>query len=107
MTKQAASKHAASRRMVIASATAVVVASGLLAGNAMAEPSVHKAKHRGAHAAAPYAPYTSNAPTYDGPVYNPEGQVIGVYRGPVLGYSTSCNILTPAGYLYTCQNFTW
>lgn len=44
---------------------------------------------------------------YDGPLYNPEGQQIGSYCGPILGYSTSCNILTPIGYLYICQNFTY
>jgi hypothetical protein len=47
------------------------------------------------------------APIYDGPIYNHVGQWIGTYRGPILGLSTTCNILTPAGYLYTCQNFTW
>jgi hypothetical protein len=45
--------------------------------------------------------------TYDGPVYNWMGQVTGTYHGPVLAYSSSCNILTPVGYLITCQAFTW
>lgn len=45
--------------------------------------------------------------TYDGPVYNWMGQVTGSYHGPVLAYSSSCNILTPVGYLITCQAFTW
>jgi hypothetical protein len=49
----------------------------------------------------------ASVPIYDGPIYNHWGQWIGTYRGPILGLSTTCNILTPAGYLYTCQNFTW
>ena len=51
--------------------------------------------------------YRSGVSEYDGPVYNSFGQTIGRYRGPVLGYSSSCNISTPGGYLYICQNFTW
>jgi hypothetical protein len=44
---------------------------------------------------------------YNGPVYNWMGQVTGSYHGPVLAYSSSCNVLTPVGYLITCQAFTW
>jgi hypothetical protein len=51
--------------------------------------------------------YRTGVSEYDGPVYNLFGQTIGSYRGPILGYSTSCNILTPIGYVYICQNFTW
>jgi hypothetical protein len=49
----------------------------------------------------------SEVSAYDGPVFNPFGQTVGRYRGPILGYSSSCNILTPIGYVYICQNFTW
>jgi hypothetical protein len=52
-------------------------------------------------------PAYRNVGFYDGPLYNVMGQVTGTYRGPVLGYSSSCNIFTPIGYLYICQNFTW
>lgn len=62
--------------------------------------------HRTAHPEFAYR-FGANASGYAGPIYNPEGQVIGTYRGPILGYSTSCNVLTPVGYLYICQNFTW
>jgi hypothetical protein len=51
--------------------------------------------------------YRTGVSEYDGPVYNLFGQIIGSYRGPILGYSSSCNILTPIGYVYICQNFTW
>jgi hypothetical protein len=51
--------------------------------------------------------YGTGVSEYDGPVYNLFGQIIGSYRGPILGYSSSCNILTPTGYVYICQNFTW
>jgi hypothetical protein len=51
--------------------------------------------------------YRIGVSEYDGPVYNTFGQTIGDYRGPILGYSSSCNILTPVGYLYICENFTW
>jgi hypothetical protein len=51
--------------------------------------------------------YRSSISEYDGPIYNIFGQVIGSYRGPILGYSSSCNILTPTGSVYICENFTW
>jgi hypothetical protein len=51
--------------------------------------------------------YRSSISEYDGPIYNTFGQIIGSYRGPILGYSSSCNILTATGYVYICQNFTW
>jgi hypothetical protein len=51
--------------------------------------------------------YRTGVSEYDGLVYNLFGQIIGSYRGPILGYSSSCNILTPIGYVYICQNFTW
>jgi hypothetical protein len=94
---------------------AIVTALGLLGitTSTMAASLAPSATNRSAVAARtafpPYnlPPYGGHLSTYDGPIYNPEGQWIGTYRGPVLGYSTSCNILTPAGYLYTCQAFTW
>ena len=51
--------------------------------------------------------YRTGISEYDGPIYNLFGQIIGSYRGPILGYTNSCNILTPTGYVYICQNFTW
>lgn len=107
----------------LTAAAAGLLAVGAITTVAMADEPAHKvvrAKHRAAHVmhrAAPadgnvalgaYPPgYGGGASFYDGPIFNPEGQEIGYYRGPVLGYSTSCDILTPHGPLYTCMNFTW
>jgi hypothetical protein len=38
------------------------------------------------------------------PIYNAIGQQTGTYRGPMLGYGgTSCDILTPGGFVHVCQ----
>jgi hypothetical protein len=38
------------------------------------------------------------------PIFNAIGQQTGAYRGPVLGYGgTSCDILTPGGFVHVCQ----
>jgi hypothetical protein len=105
-------------KMTIATAPVVVVTFAAMTVGAVGDPAATNQSARpAAHQRTllqPNSPrreflpgVSASVPIYDGPIYNHWGQWIGTYRGPVLGLSTTCNILTPAGYLYTCQNFTW
>jgi hypothetical protein len=102
-------------KTLTATATAIVIAVGFATTAALAESSGHKSKHSwlGSPPHTVWRPrslgigFGTNIQAYDGPIYNQQGQIIGFYRGPVLGYSSSCDLLTPTGHLYACQNFTW
>src|SRR5260370_30297237 len=95
-------------KLLIATASAI----GIMSTDAMANSSGPHTAYRvwqGGNPASQKPPpgYRAGVSEYDGPVYNLFGQVVGRYRGPILGYSSSCNILTPTGYVYICENFTW